>query len=97
MKISVDMLTARHFSHPTRTGVPVRERQALLADKGIFWDELNQAVRRLLTERTVTHFRTMKQSFESLDVEPRDSGCGLTTAPATRLNGPLQAGQCCPA
>lgn len=78
MKNSVGMLAAHHFSHKTLTGVPVRERKAMLAAKGIFWDEVDQAVkqgtlvRRVLTERTVSYFHTKKQRFESLDVERRE-------------------------
>jgi hypothetical protein len=69
MKNCVGMLAAHHLSHRTLTGVPVRERKAMLADKGTFWDEMKQAVtqrtfvRRVLTERTATYFHTKKQSF----------------------------------
>ena len=62
MKNSVGMLAAHHFSHRVLTGVPVRERKAMLADKGFSWDGLDQAVRqgtfvrRVLTEEPVTYW-----------------------------------------
>jgi hypothetical protein len=43
MKKSVGMLAAHDFSHRTLTGVPVRERKVMLAEKGILWEELDQA------------------------------------------------------
>jgi tRNA(His) guanylyltransferase len=75
MKNSVGMLAAHHFSHQTLTGVSVRERKAMLADKGIFWDELDQAVkqgtlvRRVPTDETVTYWHTKLHEFRTLDVQ----------------------------
>ncbi|MFB9714270.1 tRNA(His) guanylyltransferase Thg1 family protein [Arthrobacter methylotrophus] len=75
MKNSVGMLAAHHFSHRTLTGVPVRERKAMLADKGIYWDGLDQAVkqgtlvRRVPTEETVTYWHTKLHEFKTLNVQ----------------------------
>lgn len=75
MKNSVGMLASHHFSHRALTGVPVRERKAMLADKGILWNELDQAVkqgtfvRRVLTEESVRYWHTRLHEFKTLDVQ----------------------------
>jgi len=75
MKNSVGMLAAHHFSHRVLTGVPVRERKAMLADKGFSWDGLDQAVRqgtfvrRVLTEEPVTYWHGKLYEFKTLDVQ----------------------------
>jgi tRNA(His) 5'-end guanylyltransferase len=75
MKNSVGMLASHHFSHHDLQGVPVRERKAMLADKGVYWDDLDQAVkqgtfvRRVPTEEPVTYWHTKLHEFKTLDVQ----------------------------
>lgn len=78
MKNSVGMLAAHHFSHRDLTGVPVRDRKAMLAAKDIVWDDLDQAVRqgtfirRVLAERPVTFFHRKEQVLKTLNVQRRE-------------------------
>lgn len=78
MKNSVGMLASHHFSHRALTRVPVRERKAMLAAKGVRWEELDQTVRqgtfvrRVLTERTVSYFHAKEQATKTLDVQRQE-------------------------
>lgn len=75
MKNSVGMLAAHHFSHKALTGVSVRERKAMLAEKGVYWDDLDQAVkqgtfvRRVPTEEPATYWHTKLHEFRTLEVQ----------------------------
>lgn len=75
MKNSVGMLASHHFSHRELTGVSVRDRKAMLTEKGVRWDELDQAVRqgtfirRQLTEEPVTYWHRKEQVLKTLDVQ----------------------------
>lgn len=77
MKNSVGMLASHHFSHRALTGVSVRERKLMLAEIGVRWEDLDQAVRqgtfirRQLTEEPVTYWHKKEQAFKTLDVQRR--------------------------
>lgn len=75
MKNSVGMLASHHFSHSALQGVSVVERTAMLAERGVFWSALDQAVRqgtfvrRVLSEEPVTYWHTKLHEFKTLDVQ----------------------------
>lgn len=75
MKNSVGMLASHHFSHRELTGVSVRERKVMLADKGVRWEDLDQAVRqgtfirRQPKEEPATYWHKKEQAFRTLDVQ----------------------------
>lgn len=78
MKNSVGMLASHHFSHRALTGVSVESRKLMLAEKGVYWEDLDPSVRqgtfvrREAKDRTVSCFHTKEQVMKTLDIQRRE-------------------------